>query len=116
MAGIVVLAVVAVALVLGLRADAGTTDAGAPSSSESPATRTDEIPSPTVEPDGLGDDPVFDLLAQECYDGDMLSCDALYQETRKEESLAAYTEFADTCAGRQEAGTGEYCSTVFPGN
>lgn len=71
-----------------------------------------EIPAPTVEPTGLGDDPELDALAQECYDGTMSSCDDLYNAS---ESGSAYEEYADTCAGRQPAGTGRYCVTSFPG-
>src|SRR5690606_16856796 len=37
-----------------------------------------ELPPPTLEPTGLGDDPELDALAEECYQGDMGACDELY--------------------------------------
>ena len=40
------------------------------------------IPPATVPPDGLGDDPALDAVAQNCYEGDMESCDALYGRPR----------------------------------
>ncbi len=71
-----------------------------------------EIPAPTVEPTGLGTDPQLDALAQACYDGDMTSCDDLYNASA---SGSAYEEYGDTCAGRQPTGTGRYCVSSFPG-
>jgi hypothetical protein len=139
-AGIVVLAAVVVALILILGSDNGDNAATAAGHSPGSATETDspsregssssagpssssdassgsgEIPPATVTPDGLGDEPVLEQLAQECYDGNMVSCDDLYQETKDDESYAAYTEYADTCAGRQASGTSEFCSNVFPGD
>jgi hypothetical protein len=137
-AGIAVLAAAAVALVLlfgnndddptitagGSTATTGTgssttedgsSDAGTSSSTAS-STGAEEIPPATVTPDGLGDDPLFDQLAQECHDGHMRSCDDLYEQTKNDESYAAYTEYADTCAGRQASGTRQFCSNVFPGD
>ena len=45
-------------------------------------TPSSEVPAPTLEPTGLGDDPTLDALAQSCYDGDLAACDTLYQEYR----------------------------------
>ncbi|WP_299953807.1 hypothetical protein [uncultured Modestobacter sp.] len=49
-------------------------------------------------PDGLGDDPVLDGLAQQCFDGDLPACDDLYLE-----AVPGYREYGLTCAGRVEA-------------
>lgn len=69
------------------------------------------IPDPTIEPVDLGDDPAFDLLAQQCYDGDMEACDTLYRSTAP---LSDYRSFADSCAGRQGNGSGNWCADSFP--
>ena len=133
-AGVVVLGGLAVALVVlllnrqdGVTATVGTPTASAtPSDSSGPSpsspgggTATGSsggaIPPPTVQPTGLGDDPVWNRLARECFDGRMLSCDALFAGTSSDESLSAYTHYADTCAGRQPEGTRVYCSVAFPG-
>ena len=52
-------------------------------------------------------------LAQACFDGDMASCDELYRESDRETD-PLYREFADTCAGRQPVGTGQWCEAAFP--
>jgi hypothetical protein len=83
--------------------------------SGSPSTATD-IPPATVPPDGLGDEPLYDALAQECFDGVMEACDALYEGTKDDDALATYSDYADTCAGRQEGGTSTYCTDAFPGD
>jgi hypothetical protein len=36
------------------------------------------LPPPTVTPEGVGDDPTLDLLAIQCFAGDMQACDDLY--------------------------------------
>ncbi|MBA3606648.1 MAG: hypothetical protein H0W46_11895, partial [Acidimicrobiia bacterium] len=69
-------------------------------------------PEPTEDPDGLGDDPTFNALAQDCYDGDMNACDELYNESPLGSDYEAY---ADTCAGRQPANTDVYCVDAFSG-
>ena len=63
----------------------------------------------------MGDDPQFNVLADECYDGDMQSCDDLYNGTLDDSSLSAYTLYGDTCAGRQDQGTRKLCTDTFPG-
>ncbi len=73
---------------------------------------TGPIPEPTEEPTGLGDDATFNGLAQDCYDGDMQSCDDLYDESPASSDYEAY---GDTCAGRQPRGTFVYCRVRFPG-
>jgi hypothetical protein len=65
-----------------------------------------------VPPDGLGDDPVFDQYAKDCYDGLMEACDDLFLES-EEDSL--YEAYGDTCAGRQPLGTDVFCTVSFPG-
>jgi hypothetical protein len=66
---------------------------------------------PTAPPDGLGDDATLDDLAQSCFDGDMQSCDDLFLES---DVGSAYETYGDTCAGRQPAGTEQYCTVTFP--
>ena len=70
-----------------------------------------QIPAPTQEPTDLGDDAVLDAMAADCYDGDMAACDDLYSAS---EDDSAYETYGDTCAGRQAAGTGRYCTESFP--
>jgi len=120
-AGVVVLAAVGVALylVLGRGVD-GTdiTSSGrtAPNSAGT-TTPTEEqapgvaLPDATRTPDGLGDDPVLDVLAQACYRGDMQSCDDLFDES---EAGSEYEAYGDTCAGRQPTGTLVLCTDTFP--
>ncbi len=62
-----------------------------------------------VPPEGLGDDPDLDALAQSCYVGDMAACDELYGSA---ESGSAYQAYGDTCAGRQPENTGNYCTAL----
>jgi hypothetical protein len=69
------------------------------------------IPAATEEPTGLGDDEGFNALAQDCYDGDMQACDDLYNRA---EDDSAYRSYGDTCAGRQPAGTRQFCTVAFP--
>jgi hypothetical protein len=73
------------------------------------------IPPAVDPPDGLGSDAQFNDLAQECYDGTMLSCDTLYDDTVADSALEAYTVYGDTCAGRQPENTQRYCRDSFPG-
>lgn len=77
----------------------------------SDSTASGEIPPPTEEPDGLGDDSELDALAQDCYDGDMQACDDLYEEAP---AGSEYRTFGDTCAGRQPALTQRFCINTFP--
>lgn len=59
-----------------------------------------EVPEPT-SPDGLGDDPELDALAQDCFDGDFSACDQLFFESPVESDYEAY---GDSCGGRNEPG------------
>ncbi len=70
------------------------------------------VPPPTLEPTGLGDDPVLDALAQSCYDGDLVACDELWRDA---EPNTPYQNFADTCAGRQPPNSGVWCADAFAG-
>ncbi len=72
---------------------------------------TSSIPAATEEPTGLGDDEGFNALAQDCYDGDMQACDDLYNRA---EDDSEYRRYGDTCAGRQPAGTRQFCTSAFP--
>ncbi|WP_138735991.1 hypothetical protein [Modestobacter excelsi] len=67
-------------------------------------------PAATREPTGLGNDPVFDQLARACHDGDMSSCDDLYDRSDID---SAYEEYGDTCAGRRGGGAWAYCVDVY---
>jgi hypothetical protein len=70
------------------------------------------VPAPAAsrEPVGLGSDPVFDQLARACHDGDMSSCDDLYDRSEVD---SAYEEYGDTCAGRRGGGAWAYCEDVY---
>ena len=70
------------------------------------------VPAPTATsaPTGLGDDPALDRLAVACHDGDMSSCDELYDTS---DVGSAYETYGDTCAGRREAGAWPYCTDVY---
>jgi hypothetical protein len=70
---------------------------------------------PSDPPTGLGDDAALDELAQSCHDGDLLACDHLYLQSPVDSD---YEDYGDTCAGRQDAGTENYCALgtgVTPG-
>ena len=73
-------------------------------------TPSGEVPAPTLEPTGLGDDPTLDALAESCYDGDLAACDTLYQES---ETGTPYRNYGDTCAGRQQENSGTWCADAF---
>jgi hypothetical protein len=66
-----------------------------------------------VPPDGLGEDPDLDELAQACFDGSMESCDLLFLVA---EEGTDYQAYGDTCAGRQAEASGALCGTAFPGD
>ena len=72
-------------------------------------------PPPTQEPTGLGTDPALDALAQDCYDGAMFACDKLFFDAAGDTD-PAYSEYGDSCAGRQAIDTGLYCHELvgFP--
>jgi hypothetical protein len=122
-AAVVVLAAVGVALWLLFGRDNGITSADSTpttgGSTTEAGTSTQELPSvgaaipaPTVRPDGLGDDPVFDEYARDCYDGIMDACDSLFLES---ETDSLYEAYGDTCAGRQPLGSDVLCTVSFPG-
>ena len=74
-------------------------------------TTSSAIPPATQQPTGLGDDPTLDGLARLCFDGDMQACDELFDFAP---IGSDYRSYGDTCAGRQEPGTFNYCHVVFP--
>ncbi|MFL6093914.1 MAG: hypothetical protein ACJ71Y_00525, partial [Blastococcus sp.] len=90
---------------------ASSSSSGSPSSS---AEAGSGIPPASLPPDGLGDDPVLDRYAQSCYDGDMVACDTLYNESEVD---STYETYGGTCAGRQPPGDSDvvYCADAFPG-
>jgi len=69
------------------------TDTGDPISAASP-----------LPPTG---DAELDALAQACQTGDLMACDMLFLQAPTE---SEYEEYGDTCGGRQDAGTEEYCA------
>lgn len=85
----------------------------APGTSVPPGTGTvaTGIPTATQQPTGLGNDPALNTLAQDCFNGEMQSCDDLFLQS---ELGSPYHEYGDTCAGRQRPGTYTYCTAAFP--
>jgi len=69
------------------------------------------IPPATQQPTGLGDDQELNQFAQECYDGDMASCDALYLIA---DQGTPYETYGVTCAGRQAEDASSLCEESFP--
>jgi len=63
---------------------------------------------PTQPPTGS---PEFDDLAQSCYEGDMRSCDQLFNETPVGSDYEAY---GDTCGGRWPISARPNCTQVIP--
>jgi hypothetical protein len=45
----------------------------------------------------------------------MESCDNLYDSTSDDPTQQSYTDYGDSCAGRQPTGTRQYCTVTFPG-
>jgi hypothetical protein len=112
------LAVIAGGLFFLLRADpeaSSETPSTADAPSEAAPPGGGGIPSAGVTPDGLGDDPVLDELAQGCYDGDMGACDDLYQAAEPD---SLYGLYGGTCAGRQALSDADsiFCINAFPGD
>ncbi len=76
---------------------------------------TDVDPGTEVDPDTsssggaftYGDDAYLDGLWDACAGGDLQACDDLYFES---DFGTEYETFGDTCGGRQEEGTGDYCA------
>ncbi|MGY1773619.1 hypothetical protein [Blastococcus sp. SYSU D00813] len=64
---------------------------------------------PPVPPGDLGADPELDQYAQECFDGDLDSCDDLYSESPP---LSAYEEYAATCGGRVKSYSAPFCTDL----
>ena len=64
---------------------------------------------PPVPPEGLGDDEELNALAQACYDGDMASCDDLYNLS---DFGSAYEDYGATCAGRLPDSAG-FCEELI---
>ncbi len=62
-----------------------------------------------VPPGDLGPDPVLDGYAQECFDGDLQSCDDLFTESPP---LSDYEEYALSCGGRVKAWTVPLCTAL----
>ncbi len=62
-----------------------------------------------VPPGDLGPYPVLDGYAQECFDGDLQSCDDLFTESPP---LSDYEEYALSCGGRVKAWTVPLCTEL----
>jgi hypothetical protein len=93
--------------------DPGGGAASSDSSSEGAPSGSEHIPPATVTPDGLGNDPELDQLAQDCYDGEMQACDDLYQVAELD---PLYRIYGGTCAGRQDISDADtiFCTSAFP--
>jgi hypothetical protein len=74
-----------------------------------------QLPAAAVPPTGLGGDAALDRDARGCYRGDMPACDLLYLASYRTPADARYAAYADSCAGRQPAGTRRLCTESFPG-
>ena len=97
------------ATVVALSLGGAAVSAAAPPTTTPPAAPV-PAPAPTQQPTGLGTDGAMDLLANACFNGTMQACDDLYAQSP---AGSAYETFGDTCAGRQPAATGQFCSDVF---
>ncbi|MGY1606432.1 MULTISPECIES: hypothetical protein [unclassified Geodermatophilus] len=62
-----------------------------------------------VPPGELGPDPVLDGYAQQCFEGDLQSCDDLYVESPP---LSEYEEYGLSCGGRVKAWAVPYCTDL----
>lgn len=62
-----------------------------------------------VPPGELGPDPVLDGYAQECFDGDLQSCDDLFTESPP---MSDYEEYALSCGGRVKAWSVPLCTDL----
>ena len=62
-----------------------------------------------VPPGALGPDPVLDAYAQQCFDGDLQSCDDLYVESPP---LSDHEDYGTTCGGRVKAWTVPFCTEL----
>ncbi|MGY1695220.1 hypothetical protein ACI780_09925 [Geodermatophilus sp. SYSU D00814] len=109
--GLVLAAVVAVVLLRGVAEDAGRAAGEAMGTSVADAlsggagayvsgTVEEVEQSAPVAPGDLGPDPVLDGYAQQCFDGDLQSCDDLFAASPP---LSDYEEYALTCGGRVKA-------------
>jgi hypothetical protein len=55
---------------------------------------------PTIFISEYGSDATFDALADDCYEGDFVACDELYQTSPQEPDLDTYEGYGATCGGR----------------
>ena len=75
----------------------------------------DPLPSGPVEqtepvaPGDLGPDPVLDAYAQQCFDGDLQSCDDLFYGASPG---SGYEEYGTSCGGRVEPGAVWACTEL----
>ena len=60
--------------------------------------------------DAYGDNPILDLLWDECTEGTMLSCDELYGIS---EIASGYETFGATCGGREPEAAGGTCDAPY---
>ncbi len=84
-------------------------DSSDPSESDDGGGGSGELPDPS-SPEGLGDDPELDALAQDCFAGDLEACDNLYFQADID---SAYETYGDTCGGRQPDTEEAYGICVF---
>ncbi|SNS50361.1 hypothetical protein SAMN04488107_2777 [Geodermatophilus saharensis] len=119
--GLVLAAVVAAVLLRGVAEDAGRAAGEAMGTSVADAlyggatdpfvggTLGEVEQSAPVAPGDLGPDPVLDGYAQQCFDGDLQSCDDLFADSPP---LSDYEEYALTCGGRVKAWSVVYCTEL----
>ena len=69
-----------------------------------------EVPDPE-RPGNLGDDPVLDRYANECFDGDFSSCDDLFRESFLG---SEYEKYGGTCGDRTKKVQGGACTALYP--
>jgi hypothetical protein len=69
-----------------------------------------EVPDPE-RPGDLGNDPFLDRLADECFDGDVSSCDDLFRESFLGSD---YEKYGSTCGERTKRGQAGGCSALYP--
>jgi hypothetical protein len=117
-AGVAVLLVLGAAAAIALTRDSGGGGPKHPTTFERAVARAravddpDDIEVPDPErPGHLGDDPLSDRLADECYDGDPSSCDDLFRESFLG---SEYEKYGGTCGERTKRNQPGQCAALYP--
>ena len=69
-----------------------------------------EVPDPE-RPGDLGDDVLLDRYADECFDGDISSCDDLFRESFLG---SGYEKYGSSCGERTKRGQAGACTALYP--